>query len=135
MKEDFLIAIENTKKKISFYPINVFDKIENMFMVTLSELETIFKISELLQGLWIQSKSSKRQNNHPTKTEEKVKRLKAKFLDVTRRYEGQLREKEQEKEVLKYQVVNLTEQIRATKKTCSEWHIQLEIKVESFEWQ
>ena len=28
LKEYFLIAIENTKKKISFYPINVFDKIE-----------------------------------------------------------------------------------------------------------
>ena len=27
LKEDFLIAIENTKKKISFYHINVFDKI------------------------------------------------------------------------------------------------------------
>ena len=93
-------------------------------MVTLSEIETIFNISELLQGLWIESKSSKRQNNHPAETEE-VKRLKAKVLDLTRRYEGQLREKEHEKEVLKYQVVNLIEQIRATEKTCSEQHIQL----------
>ena len=25
LKEDFLIAIENTKKKISFYPITIFD--------------------------------------------------------------------------------------------------------------
>jgi len=66
-------------------------------LVTLSELETVFKISELLQGLWIESKSSKRQNNHPAETEEGVKRLKAKVLDLTRRYEGKLREKEQEK--------------------------------------
>ena len=66
-------------------------------MVTLSELETIFKISELLQGLWIESKSSKRQNNHPAETEEKLKILKDKVLDLTRRYEGKIREKEQEK--------------------------------------
>ena len=133
--EYFPTTIGDAKKKLSFYPKNVFDKIENKFMVTLSELETIFKISELLQGLWIKSKSSKRQNNHPAKTEEKVKRLKAKVLDLTRRYEGKLREKEQENEVLEYQVVNLTEQIRAAEKTCSEQHIQLEIKDESFEWQ
>ena len=36
---------------------------------------------------------------------------------------------------MKYQVVNLTEQIRAAEKTCSEQHIQLEIKDESFEWE
>ena len=60
LKEDFLIAIENTKKKISFYPINVFDKIENMFIVTLSDLEIVFKINELLHGLWMESKNSRR---------------------------------------------------------------------------
>ena len=125
MKEDFLTTIGDAKKKLSFYPENVFDKIENKFMVTLSELETVFKISELLQGLWIESKSSKRQNDHPAETKEKLKRLKAKVLDVTRRYEGRLREKEREKEVLKYQVVNLDEQIRAAEKTCPEQHIQL----------
>ena len=36
---------------------------------------------------------------------------------------------------MKYQVFNLTEQIGAAKKTCSEQHIQLEIKAKSFEWQ
>ena len=36
---------------------------------------------------------------------------------------------------MKYQVVNLIEQIRASENTCSEQHIQLEIKAESFEWQ
>ena len=36
---------------------------------------------------------------------------------------------------MKYQVVNLIKQIRAAEKTCSEQHIQLEIKDESFEWQ
>ena len=60
LKEDFLIAIENTKKKIRFYPINVFDKIENMFMVILSELETVLKINELLHELWMESKNSRR---------------------------------------------------------------------------
>ena len=93
MKEDFLTAIGDAKKKLSFYPENVFDKIENKFMVTLSDLEILFKISELLQGLWIESKSSKRQNNHPAETEQEVKRLKDKVLDLTRRYEGKLREK------------------------------------------
>ena len=134
LKEDFLTTIKDAKKKLSFYHEYVSDKIENKFMVTLSELETVFKINELLQGLWIESKSSKRQNNHRAGTKEKVKRLKAKVLDL-RRYEGKLREKEQEKEVLKYQVVNLTEQIRAAEKTCSEQHIQLKIKDESFEWK
>ena len=36
---------------------------------------------------------------------------------------------------MKYQVFNLTEQIRAAEKTCFEQHIQLEIKSEIFEWQ
>ena len=36
---------------------------------------------------------------------------------------------------MKYQVVNLTEQIRASENTSSEQHIQLEIKPESFECQ
>ena len=47
--------------------------------------------------MWIKSKSSKRQNNHLAENKEKVKRLKDKVLDLTRKYEGKLREKEQEK--------------------------------------
>ena len=93
LKEDFLTTIKDAKKKLSFSLKNVFDKIENKFMVTLSELETVFKINELLQGVWIESKSSKSQNNHQVETEEEVKRLKSKVLDLTRRYEGKLREK------------------------------------------
>ena len=86
--EDFLIAIENTKKKISFYPINVFDKIQNMFMVTSSELETIFKISELLQGLWIESKGSRIKYKSPEDTKNDLKILKDKFFALTKKHEA-----------------------------------------------
>ena len=87
-KKDFLIAIENTKKKISFYPINVFDKIENMFMVTLSELETVFKINELLHGLWMESKNSRTTCKSLVDTKNNLNILKDKFCALTKKHEA-----------------------------------------------
>ena len=88
LRESFLIAIENTKKRISFYPINVFDKIENMFMVTLCELETVFKINELLHGLWMESKNSRRKCKSPVDTKNDLKILKDKFCALTKKHEA-----------------------------------------------
>ena len=88
LKEYFLIVIGDTKKKLGFHPKNVFDNIENKFMVTLSELETIFKISELLQGLWIESKGSRRKYKSPEDTKNDLKILKDKFFALTKKHEA-----------------------------------------------
>ena len=59
-----------------------------MFMVTLSELETIFKINELLHGLWMESKNSRRICKSPVNTENELKILKDKFCALTKKHEA-----------------------------------------------
>ena len=88
LKEYFLTTIEDAKKKLSFYPKNVFDSIENKFMATLSELEIVFKISELLQGLWTDSKNSRRTCKSPVDTKNDLKILKDKFYALTKKHEA-----------------------------------------------
>ena len=88
LKEDFLTTIGDAKKKLSLYPEMFFDKIENKFMVTLSELKTIFKISELLHGFWIESKRSRRKYKSREDTKNDLKILKDKFFALTKKHEA-----------------------------------------------
>ena len=89
LKEDFITAVGNTNKKLIFYPTKYFDEIENKFMTTLDEFEKLQKINVLLQQLMDESKKKiNGQYNHPVDTEEEVRILKAKILDLTRRYEA-----------------------------------------------
>ena len=122
LKEDFLIAIENTKKKISFYPINVFDKIENMFMVTLSDIETVFKINELLHGLWMESKNSRRTCKSLVDTKNDLKILKDKFCALTKKHEAV-------EMILNEQRIQLDDKEKELKNTFCSFNLQLENKL------
>ena len=57
-------------------------------MVTLSELEIVFKINELLHGLWTESKNSRRICKSPVDTKNDLKILNDKFCALTKKHEA-----------------------------------------------
>ena len=91
-------------------------------MVTLSELETVFKISELLQGLWTDSKNSRRKCKSLVNTKNDLKILKDKFCALTKKHEAA-------EMILNEQRIQLDHKEKELKNTFSSFNLQLEYKI------
>ena len=57
-------------------------------MVTLSELDTVFMINDLLHGLWMDSKNPRRTCKTLVDTKNDLKILKDKFYALTKKHEA-----------------------------------------------
>ena len=93
-----------------------------MFMVTLSELETIFKINELLHGLWMESKNSRRTCKSLVDPENDLKILKDKFCALTKKHESA-------EMIVNEKRIQLDEKEKELKNTFYSFNLQLENKI------
>ena len=86
-------------------------------------LNFFFKISELLQGLWTESKNSRRTCKSPVDTKNDLKILKDKYCALTKKHEAA-------EMILNQQRIQLDDKEKELKNTFSSFNLQLENKVD-----
>ena len=91
-------------------------------MVTLSDLETVFKINELLHGLWMESKNSRRTCKSLVDTKNDLNILKDKFCALTKKHEAA-------EMILIEQRIQLDDKEKELNNTFYSFNLQLENKI------